>query len=115
VESRFPSGRIPDQAIIVRGQGVKGEYMTSFRDALGRYGMVYLPVGKKIAVDVSFIKGGEVVAWWYDPRHNMATRIGKMKKGSSLEFTPPSLGGENDWVLVIDDATEKFNEPGKRK
>jgi hypothetical protein len=115
IESRSPLGRIPDQSMIVDGQGIKGEYMTSLRDAQGRYGMVYLPVGKKIRIDASFIKGRDIVAWWYDPRQGIATRIGKMKKGSALEFTPPLSGRENDWVLVIDDASEHFEEPGKRK
>jgi hypothetical protein len=46
---------------------------------------------------------------------NMSTRTGIVKKGTALEFTPPSLGGENDRVLVIDDATKKFNEPAKSK
>jgi Protein of unknown function (DUF4038)/Putative collagen-binding domain of a collagenase len=114
IESRSPLGRIPDQSMIVDGQGVKGEYMTSLRDAQGRYGMVYLPVGKKIRINASFIKGREIVAWWFNPRRCTATRIGKMKKGNDLAFVPPSIGGENDWVLVIDDASEQFSEPGKR-
>jgi hypothetical protein len=38
-----------------------------------------------------------------------------MKKSDALKFTPPALGIEKDWVLVIDDATEKFLEPGKIK
>jgi hypothetical protein len=76
--------------------------------------MVYLPVGKKIRINASFIKGGEIVAWWFNPRRCTATRIGKMKKGNDLAFVPPSAGGENDWVLVIDDASEQFSEPGKR-
>ncbi|HLO83000.1 MAG TPA: glycoside hydrolase family 140 protein [Chitinophagaceae bacterium] len=115
IESRSPIGRIPDQSMIIDGQGVGAEYMTSFRDEHGRYGMIYLPIGKKIRVDASFIRGSQLVAWWFDPRRNLAIRIGKMGKSNSLEFIPPATGGENDWVLVIDDASEKYSEPGKRK
>jgi hypothetical protein len=30
-----------------------------------------------------------------------------------MSFIPPTLGLENDWVLVIDDVKTKFKEPGK--
>jgi hypothetical protein len=115
IESRSVVGRVPDQSIIVSGQGEKSEYITAFRDAAGRFGMIYLPVGKEVVVDAGFIKGNKVNAWWFDPRNNKAILIGNMKKSDALKFTPPALGIEKDWVLVIDDATEKFLEPGKIK
>jgi hypothetical protein len=115
MESRPPLGRIPDDGIIVSGQGEKGEHMTAFRDKDGAYGMVYLPVGKKITVNADFIKGDKVIAWWFDPRNDKAMRIGKMKKGNAMEFTPLQTGGENDWVLILDEASKRFAEPGKRK
>jgi hypothetical protein len=31
-----------------------------------------------------------------------------------MEFTSPTTGVENDWVLVIDDATKNFKEPGNK-
>jgi len=115
IESRSPLDRIPDDSIVVSGQGKQGEYITAFRDAGGSYGMIYLPVGKTITVDANFISGEEVQAWWFDPRNGGATSTGVFKKGSALAFTPPLTGGENDWVLVLDDAGKKFNEPGKRR
>jgi len=32
-----------------------------------------------------------------------------------MDFTSPTLGIENDWVLVIDDATKNYKEPGLSK
>jgi hypothetical protein len=29
-----------------------------------------------------------------------------------MEFTPPTLGYEEDWVLVIDDVDKNFPVPG---
>jgi hypothetical protein len=29
-----------------------------------------------------------------------------------MEFTPPTTGFENDWVLVLDDASRNFKKPG---
>jgi hypothetical protein len=115
MESRSVIGRVPDQSIIVSGQGEKGEYMTAFKDAMGRYGMIYLPVGKEVSVDAGFIKGNMVRAWWFDPRNGKASLIGTIKRSNALKFTPPALGTEKDWVLILDDANEKFREPGKTK
>lgn len=112
MESRDPLGRVPDSTIIVNGQGTKGEYITAFRDEKGRYGMVYIPYGKTIEVNASFIGGNKVKAWWYDPRTNKAIKAGDHKKGI-LRFTTPTSGVENDWVLVLADANEKFPEPVK--
>jgi hypothetical protein len=115
IESRAVTGRVPDQSIIVSGQGEKGEYITAFRDAKGRYGMIYLPVGKEMVVNAGFIKGDMIRAWWFDPKNNKASMIGTMKRSDALKFTPPALGIEKDWVLILDDANEKFREPGKIK
>lgn len=113
VESRPSLNRIPDQDIIRDGQGEKGEYIIAFRDEKGRYLMVYLPVGKEISVDATSVKSGKVKCWWYNPRNAETKYIGKLKNRNSMQFTPPALGVENDWVLVIDHASKKFSTPGK--
>jgi hypothetical protein len=114
IESRKPLDRIPDQTIITSGQGEKSEYMTAFRDNGGKYAMVYIPKGKTITVNVSFIKSKKVNAWWYNPKNNQATKAGQYNSGS-LQFTTPTLGENNDWVLVIDNADIAFPAPGKTK
>src|SRR5687768_13968021 len=113
IESRSVADRIPDQKIIIDGQGEKIDYMVAFKDAKNRYCMIYLPVGKKISVDISFLPGTEVRAWWFDPGKGQAGKPVILKKGFMMSFTPPSLGIENDWVLVIDDMNTKFSQPGK--
>lgn len=114
IESRPPLNRTPDQGMIVEGQGDKGEYMTAFKDEDGRYGMVYLPYGKTIAVNSGFIKSDHVIAWWYDPKKNNSVKAGKFKKGTQ-RYTPPTTGFNNDWVLVLDDEKMNFKAPGKLK
>lgn len=74
IEAYGPLDRIPDQTIIAEGQGVKGEYMTAFRDKKNSLAMVYLPVGKKIGVNVSFIKGNKWKAFWFNPRDGSRKR-----------------------------------------
>ena len=113
IESRPYLNRQPDQSIILKGQGEKGEYMTAFRDGDNRYAMIYLPVGKTIEVNTSWITGNKITAWWFNPKDGKARKIGVLNKKNSLTFTTPATGAENDWVLVLDDAAKKWNEPGR--
>lgn len=112
MESRDPLNRIPDQSIIVEGQGEKGQYITAFRDEKGRYGMVYIPFGKKLTINTSFIPNREVVLWWFDPRTGTAKKAGDFASGK-ITLQTPSLGEGQDWVLVVDDKKLKLPTPGK--
>jgi hypothetical protein len=100
--SRASLNRVPDQSIIIDGQGKSGEYATAFRDMRGRYLMVYLPVGKKVVVNTSVLNGSKLKYAWFNPRTGKYESAQEINKQSSIEITPPSLGVENDWVLVVD-------------
>ena len=115
IESRPMLQGIPDQSLIAAGQGEKGEYMAAFRAKDGNYAMIYLPVGKTISVHTKNLKGNSLVAWWFDPRNGKSKKIGQSTRQEVMEFTPPKLGVEKDWVLVIDNAAAKFDAPGKEK
>ncbi|MPZ21740.1 MAG: DUF4038 domain-containing protein, partial [Luteitalea sp.] len=110
--SRPPLSRVPDQTIIKSGQGVKGEYMTALRDKGDSYAMIYLPVGRRIGVDVSWMKAEKIAAWWFNPRNGEALKIGLQRSEDSLRFVPPTTGIENDWVLVLDDSARQWVAPG---
>ena len=113
MESRPQMGRVPDNSIIVAGQGeTNSEHMEAFRGADNSYCMVYLPVGKKIAVDLKFIKGKKIIASWFNPG-DRSVKQATLDKKDNMEFTSPTTGVGNDWVLVIDDADKKFEAPGK--
>jgi len=108
IESHQVLNRIPDQNVIVDGQGEKGEYMVAFRAADSSYSMVYLPVGKKITVDGSCIAGDKIAAWWFNPRTAAVVGIATVSKNKALSFTPPETGVEHDWVLVLDKQKNNF-------
>ncbi|NWF89555.1 MAG: DUF4038 domain-containing protein, partial [Ignavibacteriaceae bacterium] len=108
IESRPSLERIPDQSIIVKGQGDKGEYIAAFRDSVGSYAMLYIPVGKTITVNASFINSKKLNAWWFNPRTAESINIGIVDNTPAIDFTPPTLGLENDWVLIIDDANRNY-------
>jgi len=93
--------RIPDQSIIVEGQAGKMEYITAFRDAGNNFCMIYLPIGKKVSVDLSFLPSKEILVKWFDPRTGKEVNDKAFDKEKVMSFTPPVLGVENDWVLII--------------
>jgi hypothetical protein len=41
--------------------------------------------------------------------------IGTFPNGGEREFIPPSKGEMLDWVLVLDDASKNYPEPGTAK
>jgi len=107
IESKALNDRIPDQSIIAAGQGEKMEHITAFRDKRNHYCMVYLPVGKKISIDLSFSNSEDIAATWFDPKKGSSESPVILKKEAIMIFTPPSTGIGNDWVLIIDGILEE--------
>jgi hypothetical protein len=111
IESRPMFDRIPDQTLITDALTVSDRTQaTRGKD----YIFVYSSQGKKFTVNTGKISGDEVISYWYNPRNGEIKDIGKSKKGSQQEFTPPTSGYGHDWVLVIDDAAKNFKRPGEK-
>ena len=62
---------------------------------------------------MNVIKGGSVVAWWFDPRDGTASKIGTFPNSGERAFTPPDPGEDRDWVLVPDDEAKGYGPPGR--
>ncbi len=104
--------RVPDNSVIVKGQGDKGEHIEAFHDGGNTYAMIYLPVGKTVTINIS-IFSKKITAWWFNPKDGIVKKIITTVVTDYMQFTPPTVGIENDWVLVIDDASGKYPAPGK--
>lgn len=109
IESRPFFDRIPDQSLITNALN-SNDHIQATRGK--DYIFVYTSQGKSFTVKTSKISGKEIVAYWYNPRNGDAKEIGKFEKKPQQEFIPPSTGYGNDWVLVIDDSSQKFTTPG---
>lgn len=114
MESRPVLSRIPDQSIIAGDAGKGFDHGQATRDRDGAYAMIYLPRGKPVTVNMDKISGGKARAWWFDPRQGKSSQVGEFDAAGTRRFEPPSSGEENDWVLVLDDATKQFPAPGSR-
>jgi len=112
MESRPMQQRIPDSSIIEEGQSsINSEHMEAFKSADNSYGMVYLPTGKKVTLNLQFIKGKKITAWWFNPKNNTMRKEGTFDRQDKMEFTPNATGTGNDWVLVIDDMDKGYKKP----
>ncbi len=106
--------RIPDQSLLISGQGSGRERVRAARAVDGSYAFIYLPTPKPVTVALDKLSGKNLRAWWYDPRTGEATRIGEFPRKGERTFTPPAESEQApDWVLVIDDVSKRFRDPGK--
>ncbi|WP_437224239.1 glycoside hydrolase family 140 protein [Planctomicrobium sp. SH661] len=78
----------------------------------GSFAMVYLPLGSPITIKLDKLSGTEIAASWFNPRQNSSQKIGVFPKAGEQLFVPPHSGRNNDWVLVLDDASKKFPRLG---
>lgn len=111
-ESRTWHTLEPDQRVIVAGQGPGENHIQAARASDGKFLFVYVPRGSKLTIDMTKINGHKATASWFNPRDGKATRIGKFPSRDRRAFSPPSRGVDNDWILVLDDATQNFPIPG---
>ncbi|MEP7142231.1 MAG: glycoside hydrolase family 140 protein [Ferruginibacter sp.] len=103
--------RLPDQGIIENEQGKAGDYMCAFRDSIGSYIMVYIPVGKTVTINTASICSAKLRCWWFNPQTAQVKAIGVISNSKSVQMTSPTQGNGNDWVLVIDDAAKRYKKP----
>ena len=103
LESRPFFSRVPDQSLLVSAPGTGADHVQATRDADGSYAFVYLPTGQTVEVDLRKLSGPRLRAAWFDPRTGTAQISGEYANDRPREFTPPSDGPGQDWVLVLDD------------
>ncbi|MGE6203872.1 glycoside hydrolase family 140 protein [Guptibacillus hwajinpoensis] len=110
--SRPILSRIPDQAIIASSQpSTAGAYIVATRSSDGSYAFVYSPYGGTVSINMNKISGGSVKAQWYNPRNGSITLIGIYTNTGTRNFTAPSSGRGNDWILILDDNSKNFPTP----
>jgi hypothetical protein len=115
MESRPMLEMVPDQAIIVEGQGVCGSYSPAIRGK--SFAFVYIPTGNKLTIKLGTISGKKIKASWFNPRTGELTAIAEFENRGERSFEVPGMskdlswlrsGRGCDWVLVLDDADKKI-------
>ena len=118
LESRPFLSRIPDQALVIASSvpeavpGSGSRRIQATRDANGRYGMAYSASSRKYLISTDPLSGHELRFWGYHPRDGTYEDLGVLARCPRVEVSPPSLGENTDFVLVIDDTRPQFPPPG---
>jgi len=103
--------RVNDQSIVASDEGEKYDRIMVSRG--NDYLMAYTYTGREFTVQMGKISGKNVNAWWYDTRTGESIKIGEFANTGSVRFDPPGVKyNGNDWVLVLDNISKKFNKPG---
>ncbi len=98
----------PDQSVITAGQGEGEDHIQAARALDGSFIIAYSPFGSPFIVDMKSLSAGKIRAHWYDPRLGNFQPIGEFSNAGSQKFGPPTHGGENDWVLVLEDVEKDY-------
>jgi hypothetical protein len=105
---RYPWHKlVPDQSVIARGEGEGPDVVRAARAEDGSFVVAYLPTGKPVSIKMDKVSGKAVKAQWYDPRQGTWRMIGEYANSGTREFTAPSQGEKDDWVLVLEDGAKR--------
>ncbi|MDP2038549.1 MAG: glycoside hydrolase family 140 protein [Ignavibacteria bacterium] len=109
--SRPNFDRVNDQSVVAGDEGEKYDRILAIRGK--GYLMAYTYTGRNFKIQLGIISGTKVNAWWYNPRTGLAAKIGTFNNKGIMSFNPPGeKANGNDWVLVLDDVSQKFKAPG---
>ncbi len=110
MESRDQLSIVPDQTIIAAGQGEGDNYIATCRG--GDFAFAYAATGQHFTVKLGKFPASQVKARWYDPRTGKETYLGTYDNSGTRAFDPPGNKGRgNDWVLILDGASEDNPTP----
>jgi len=101
-----------DQELILGENPSGADHLRAARAEDGGFAIVYFPTGKPADIALDRVNGEKVRAWWFNPRQNSSQLIGELPTQSIREFRPPTQGRNNDWVLVLEDASREWPRIG---
>lgn len=105
----------PEQAIIKNENPENAGYQIAAFSENNDFLIAYTPTGKNLKIDFSRFTSNNLIAYWFNPRDGMSSKIGTYTNEGIQEFKPPVACPTCDWVLVIDDATKPWAGYGVKK
>jgi hypothetical protein len=118
LECRPFLSRIPDQELVVVSSvpaavpGTGARRIQATRDAEGLFAMIYSASSRGYLVRTESLNGQDLRLWWFNPRDGSHVDRGFFEKRRYIEVTPPSIGEDVDYILIIDDAAHRLPAPG---
>jgi hypothetical protein len=100
-EARSFARLIPDQSIIYGVNYEDENHIRSARAEDGSFLMVYLTKGQDVTINTGKLRDDNIEGWWFNPRNGERTPVEERIQGRT-EFSPPTSGYDNDWLLILD-------------
>jgi hypothetical protein len=110
MESRPFLSRVPDQSVIKTSYYPETDYIVATRG--DGYAFIYFPTGLTADIQLDKIGAETINAYWFDPKTGEAKLIESIPGKGIRQFTPPTKGRGNDWILILDDKSKNFKTPG---
>ena len=101
---------MPDQRLILNFNPRSGTYQMAMISKNRDIIFAYNPYGYPIRIDVARMVSGKINAFWYNPRDGEYLFINSVDRTFDEEFVPQSSGRGSDWVLILQDASKRYNE-----
>lgn len=103
----FPfEDRVPDQSIVLGGEGYRYDRLTATRGK--DYMLVYNYSARPMQVDLTKISGSKKKAWWFNPSDGTFKYIGEADNSrTNFQYDAPYQQGY-DRVLVVVDADKDY-------
>jgi hypothetical protein len=106
---------IPEQSLIKNENPEDAGYQVAALGENKDFAFMYSPLGKPLKIDMSKFSAPQLVAYWFNPRDGVTTKIGDFTNTVIQEFKAPVTCPSCDWILVIDDSTKPWSGFGLPK
>jgi hypothetical protein len=93
---------VPDQSVLASDPGEGTRRLVAARAEDKSFVIAYTPAGKPVSIHLDKLSSSPVNAQWYNPRDGAWKAIGQFPNRGVHEFTAPSPGEQDDWVLMLD-------------
>lgn len=100
-----------DHTVMTAGYGSESTLAVTSRTSNGHTIVSYIPEQRAVEIDLTRVSGSSAKSWWFNPQTGSSTLIGIFPNAGVQQFMPPD---QNDWVLVIDDASLELPAPGSQ-
>jgi hypothetical protein len=114
IESGPYFDRLPDPSLVVPPNTTGADYVAACRAPNARYALIYFASGKPATIRTYLLKGPRLTAHWFDPRTGERRELPPVEVApwKTTEFKPPLA--DQDWVLVLEDATTHVPPTGQQ-
>ena len=108
--------RIPDQSLLVSESPGGLDRIQVTRDGMpghsdATYIFAYFPRRLRAEFNTSRIPGDTLRIWWMNPRTGECSAPSECANAARMAFEPPSEAQDEDWVLIVDDASKQYPSP----